>query len=190
MADAITMQEFVAALREAPRELSAELRKVFGRAAAVGEREAALNATTRLRVRSDRLRSSIRSKVTGKGSTMSLTLSAGGGRGAKEVKYARIQELGGIVRPKRGQWLSIPSGSNRTAAGVPRVASPRDVPDLYFVRKGDKLLAFSEANGLMFVLVRQVTITAKHYLRDGARAAVEEIEDGVVDAVRSVLVIK
>lgn len=41
--------------------------------------------------------------------------------------YAPIQEYGGTVRPKNARVLTIPLPENLTAAGVARVASPRDV---------------------------------------------------------------
>lgn len=48
------------------------------------------------------------------------------------VKYARIQEFGGIVRPKRAKWLTIPVGPAKTAAGVAR-GPARSFPGLKFV---------------------------------------------------------
>ena len=188
MAEVVTMQEFVRALSESPSELRSELLKALGRVGVEAERQAALNATTRLNVRTGRLRASIRSRILGKGKNVAVSVSAGGGRGSKEVKYARIQEEGGTVVPRNGQWLSIPVGDNLTAAGVARIPSPRMVSGLYFVpgRSGN-LLAFAPGGRLMFVLVKSVRITAKHYLRDGVKAAARSVPTEVNAAVRRVL---
>lgn len=51
------------------------------------------------------------------------------------VKYARIHEEGGIIRPTRAKFLAIPLQAAKTAAGVGRAVSPRDFKDT-FVRKG------------------------------------------------------
>lgn len=167
------------------RVMRDELRRVFQKAALTGEREAKLLATSRLRRRSGRLAQSIRGKVRvdpkGDGSDVELRLSAGGGSGRNEVKYARIQELGGIVSPRRGAALAIPLGAARTAAGGLRAefAVPgglRGVPGL-FVRRwpgGKAFLArrVGDRIELLFLLKRGgVRIRGKHYLMDGILAA-------------------
>jgi len=132
------------------------------------EGEAKLLATTRMRTRSGALRRSIRG--TASGTTVTVTA---GEHGGEPLKYARIQELGGTVRPTRAKYLSIPVGPALTAAGVSKYASPRQVPGLHFVQslKGQPLLADQEGT-VWFVLKKSVTIKAKHFLRDGLRAAI------------------
>lgn len=54
------------------------------------------------------------------------------------VKYADIQEHGGIVRPKKGKFLAIPQSPVKTPAGVARYRSPRDYPGPTFVMRDKK----------------------------------------------------
>lgn len=81
----------------------------------------------KLRVRSGALRSSVGGRVLGKKlGDLRAIFRVGGGRAG----YARIQELGGVVRPKRARMLTIPIGAPRgsalTAAGNTRArAKPR-----------------------------------------------------------------
>jgi hypothetical protein len=81
----------------------------------------------KLRVRSGALRSSVGGRVLGKKlDDLRAIFRVGGGRAG----YARIQELGGTVHPKRARMLTIPIGAPRgsalTAAGNIRAkAKPR-----------------------------------------------------------------
>jgi hypothetical protein len=51
-----------------------------------------------------------------------------------DARYSSTHENGGTITPKRGQYLAIPLGPAKTAAGVSRYASPRMVPDLFVIR--------------------------------------------------------
>lgn len=77
------------------------------------------------------------------------------------VKYARIQQYGGTITPKRSQYLTIPIGANLTPAGVARY-SARSVPNSFFVKtRGGKLLLMGGSKGRArpyFVLVKSVYI--------------------------------
>lgn len=85
-----------------------------------------------LRRRTGLLTQSQKAVVTGDSvRTLVGTYAIGGGL----VKYARIHEEGGVVRPVRSQFLAIPLEAAKTAAGVSRAVSPRDFKDT-FVRKG------------------------------------------------------
>lgn len=54
------------------------------------------------------------------------------------VKYAEIQERGGVVRAKSRKFLAIPQAAVKTPAGVPRYASPRHYPGKTFVMRDDR----------------------------------------------------
>lgn len=43
------------------------------------------------------------------------------------TKYANLQENGGTIRPKRGDYLTIPIADNLTPSGVPRYPSAKDL---------------------------------------------------------------
>ena len=62
------------------------------------------------------------------GVPLAATLSAGGRTGDQNLRYARAQDQGAIIRPVNRQWLAIPTPDVKTAAGVARYASPRDYP--------------------------------------------------------------
>jgi hypothetical protein len=167
---------------QARRVFRDELRRVFTKAALVGEREAKLAATRKLRVRAGRLRQSIRGTVHNgttagtRGGDIELRLRAGGGAGRREVSYARIQELGGIVVPRRGKALAIPLPAALTPAGVlkgeyARAGGLRAIPNTFAAH--GKLFQVQPDGRLkaLFVFKRSVRIRGKHYLMDGVLAA-------------------
>jgi hypothetical protein len=85
-------------------------------------------------------------------------------RVSNDVFYAKIQEYGGTIVPKKGRYLAIPIGPALTKSGVPRFpGGPRTVQNLTFIaRKGrNPLLAQRRKGGGItpfFVLVRSVMI--------------------------------
>lgn len=148
----------------------------------------------RLKVRTGALRRSPASRIEILDRWPQLTVSAGGARGGRgELRYAALQEFGGTVRPVKGRFLAIPVGPALTAAGVPRYASPRDVPGLAYVqsRKGQPLLVMAQnagkvgksgraggsakggtlAGSVWYILRRSVTIRGKFFVRDGVADA-------------------
>lgn len=188
MANSITLEEYSRRLADTGR-FRKLLKKGSTTVALDAERRAKVLATTRLRVRTGRLRSSIRGFVRGGDETAPLEIGvqAGGQRG---IPYAAIQELGGEIRPKQSRYLAIPLQAARTAAGVGRFASPRDVPGLFTFRSGagNLIMAVKDGKGgliPMFVLKARVRITGKHYLRDALIAAAKaHMPDVAFDAVR------
>ena len=79
---------------------------------------------------------------------------------AKEVKYARIQEKGGVIKPKRAKMLTIPF------RGVKGKAS--NYPGAFIVKKksGKMFIAKKKGRGLqpLFTLKKQVRIPARRWL--------------------------
>lgn len=57
------------------------------------------------------------------------------------VIYVRMQELGGVIKPKNGRFLSIPLDAAKTAAGVARFSIRQFIDqhpgETYFVRHND-----------------------------------------------------
>lgn len=174
------------ALREAVPEAS---RKALG---TLGHRSTevlvrGLLSGNRLAVRSGLLRNSVGMKVTATASGYELEVFAG--RDAR-VRYAAIQEFGGVVRPKRGRFLAIPVGPARTGAGVTKGGweSPRTAPvKLRFVpiRGGTMGRLVMDQRGkstTAYLLVRSVRIKPKHYMRDTQAAAQAAFPDLFADA--------
>lgn len=154
-----------------------DLRRMGIRLAFKAEEQAKLNATDRLRVRSGRLRNSIAGTTADSPTGIQVRLSAGGRTGGRDVRYARIQERGGTIEPLRRQFLTYPvHPSLFTAAGVLRFPSARMVPNLFYDGSGKTPVLRSSITGEVFyVLLRQVVIKPKHYLRDGLRTAAESL---------------
>ena len=145
---------------------------------------AKLNATSRPRVRSGRLRSSIATgtEVTSTGAAVHLFA------GGPAVRYAWMQDQGGVIRP-RGRVLAIPIGAGRTAAGVGRYPSPRAVPGGFWRRtRAGKLLFGHRVGGrfeALFVGVRQVTIPATYFATDAWAQATAGLDDRIRTRVRA-----
>lgn len=81
--------------------------------------------------------------------------------GARAVKYARIHEKGGKIKPRRAKMLTIP------LPGIKGVAA--NYPDAFIIKSkaGNILLVEKKGKaGLrpLFVLKKEVTIPARHWL--------------------------
>ncbi len=156
-----------------------------------GEETARLAATTRLRVRTGRLRNSITSQLQRREGAFEITLSAGGGR--RPVEYAAAQEYGASIRPRRGRYLAIPLPGALTAAGAlrARFAVPgglRMVGGLFAVRgrSGRMLLVEKKGKGIqpLFVLhPGPIRIREKAFLRSGILRMERELAQALAGAV-------
>ena len=171
-----------------------ELRRILYREAgnvsqrAVGA--AQHNVRRRMKVRSGRLWSSIRSEVRSTNTGLDVRLMAGGATADGQVRYARIQEKGGTIKSSRkGGMLAIPLGPAKTPAGVSRYKSPRDVGGLVLVTsRAGNLILLKPGEGPYYVLKESVTIKGKHYLRDAMRTAAKKMPAEVRKAFRLTLV--
>lgn len=181
---AISVRQFQDFLHQKSRgDISRALNRIAIRKAARLEKYGKKNAGNRLNVRSGRLRASIRgaAKMDRNGSIV-LSLRAGGRE--EGVKYAGIHEHGGrdgtgIIKPKKGKFLTIPiHDSLTTGAGVARYASVRDVPvPLNYAqsRKGQPLLVNSETGEVFYLLLRQVKIKKRPYLKPAVERVRREL---------------
>lgn len=161
------------------------------KAGLLGEREAKLAATLEPRVRSGRLRSSIRHELreTSSGG-LELVLRAGGGGESGIVNYAGIQEYGGTIRPTRAKNLAIPLDGALTGAGVPRwPGGPRGAPMELGLAMGigkRRLFLVDRATGEpMYLLVKSVTVRGKHFMRKGQAAARDHLLRELARSVRA-----
>lgn len=133
------------------------------------QRETKLLVQSRLRRRTGRLINSVGGGVrTGRGDVIEAFASA-------STEYAAAQELGAVIRPKRGRYLTIPLSPVLTQAGVQR-QSARSFAGLFVIRsrRGNLLLVRRTTSGIepVFALVERVRLRPKHFLRDGmAKAA-------------------
>lgn len=149
---------FERAMRAAPERLYVGLRAAIGAhhrrhlAAFRGGRFHAGRSGAGVQTRSGALGRSFGVEIRGTDldSLIVLTRSSG-------VPYARIQEAGGIIRPRRSRYLAIPLGAAKTPSGVLR-APPRAWADT-FVRRigGGRLLIMQQRKGgavPLFLLTR------------------------------------
>lgn len=51
-----------------------------------------------------------------------------------DAPYARIRDIGGVIRPKNVQWLVVPAKSQLTASGKKRWRSLRELEGVFFRR--------------------------------------------------------
>ena len=181
MADDLTPAEFAALLRATVESgrLAEVVRVSMVETGQVATAKAKLALASGGRgpdTRSGALRNSIRHTVDKGPTGPEMSLSAGGRFGGNDVRYARIHELGGTIRPKRAKSLAIPLPAARTGAGVSGRPGPRDFPDLQFMPSKNPrnvgILA-TPAGVPMFVLRRSVTIPARPYLKPSMDQAVQ-----------------
>ena len=90
----ITFAEFREQIKKSDKKLLENLNKALMILALKGEAQAKKNATTRPRVRTGRLRSSITGLVDSKNGNPRVVLRAGGNTGGSPVNYARFMEFG------------------------------------------------------------------------------------------------
>tara|TARA_Y100001972_G_C7601575_1_gene301489 strand:- start:448 stop:1077 length:630 start_codon:yes stop_codon:yes gene_type:complete len=198
------LQEFSQLLNRAAPELRRGLASELIRTAMRAEKEAKLRVTaggfTGLNVRTGRLRSSIAGSVTMQPNSIEIKVQAGGQspnprqliRTAQtsnpgEVRYARIHEEGGTIRPVRAKFLTIPiHHSLRTPAGRRRFTSARDVPDLTYAESagGQRMLVHKTTGEVYYLLRRSIEIMARPYLAPGMRTAVVAMNEDIFRAIR------
>jgi len=201
------LDEWADLLNMASKQLRKHVASELVKTAFRAEREAKLRVTgggsTRLNVRTGRLRASIAGRVNIEGDTIEVSLVAGGVSPAKKqkiksrtsspgaVRYARIHEEGGSIKA-RGKLLAIPIHSDLfTAGGKQRYAGPRDVPNLVFaISKAGKPFLFDKFKGTSeayYLLRERVDIPARPYLAPGLRTAAIQMDNDVYRAIENLL---
>lgn len=113
---------------------------------------------------------SIKYSVSSDANSVSITV------GSYGVRYALIQEFGGVIRPFNRQFLTIPANP---------WAKNRRAKDFKLIRIKNMLVETGRLKALgnspdlrsavAFWLARQAVIPARHYMRDGVNAAVPRI---------------
>jgi phage gpG-like protein len=148
------------------------------------------NASSRLAVRTGRLRGSIALGVVQSGETTDLALTAGG----PAVSYAAIHEYGGTIYPKTGRYLTIPIApwlKTRTGATSKRgLGGARSIANTFVFRaKSGKLFIARRATAarqkgkieLLYLLVQSVTMRERRYMRDAFDAATAGLDTRLRD---------
>lgn len=189
MPPTMTPQQLAERLQGMQPRLAAILQRKAIAFALMLEGDAKANATERPRSRTGLLRRSIAGTVQDTDTGITVQLSAGGRHGGRDVIYARLQELGGTIRPVRRRWLAIPTDEVKTAAGVARYPSPRNYPGrLFFHQKSAGLaMLLEKVDGRSVVrwwLRKETTITPKRYLARSVDRNVPKLPTLLSDALR------
>ncbi len=148
------VRRFTKALKVDGQEWEGKMAKRFRAPLPLGR-----NKNRTLHNRTGALRRSIGSRVSQPTSvharvTMALRVFSAG------VPYARIQEFGGVITPKRAKYLTIPLDANMTQAGVTKLSARQAINKGGFFatsKKGNLLIRDSEGVPL-FVLKKKVKI--------------------------------
>ncbi len=197
--DQKSFQNIVDALEGlSPKKADSVLNKGFKRAALLVEQKLKVNISgSILNVRSGQLRASIGSRVDSTDSGPVATIGSGARQG-RRIPYADIQETGGTIRPKIGQFLTIPLKDAQTPSGVTRF-SARDVMGGLtkyrgsFINKGiifgiiNKGRSSKKSIVPLFALKRSVTIKPSHYLTITRNQTEKDATDELVKAVNEAL---
>ena len=92
------------------------------------------------------------------------------------LKYARIHEFGGTIKPQGHPFLAIPIGT--------RKGSPTQYKDLHFVRTLEGKAYLLDSRGkAQYRLARQVTLRARPYLQPALEQSEEKVADAMTAAV-------
>lgn len=184
----MTFDQFRARIRAAGEtRLQAALRREMATTVedAVGRAKDRLGGDV-LMVRTGNLRRSITGEVVrADASGVEGVVMAGGG--PRSVRYAAIHEYGGIIRPTKAKALAIPLQRAKTASGVGRYASPRQVQGLALLwpkgsPRGWLVKRKKRSTEFWFMLVRRVVIPERPYVRPSVREAVTGLRSRVHDA--------
>lgn len=154
------------------------------------------NITARMFQRGGHLRRSIAASAEDVGTDVYLHLRAGGTTSqGRSVVYARIQEEGGIIRPRSAKYLRIPLKPARTRAGSDRYATPlritgagqfvcvrdKDTNKLFLYKLTDK---GNKSRKPWYLLTKgPITIRGKHFLRDARDSVARELPGRIQEAV-------
>tara|TARA_Y100000310_G_scaffold227705_2_gene229994 strand:- start:3947 stop:4567 length:621 start_codon:yes stop_codon:yes gene_type:complete len=194
MADTMDMAEFRDRIQElGEAEFSRRLKVALIKFSADMVDIAKKNARSSPKVRSGRLRGSIRGAV--KDNPIRVLLMAGGSVGAGRVAYAGIQEFGGEVKPVAADFLRVPLGPSITSDGDERFGgSLRSYPGegffpfeaksgkLYIGKRGDTI--GDGAPRAWYALVDKVTVPRTLFMGRAVQEAVGKLQPELADVMR------
>lgn len=148
-------------IRSLPEKMTSALRGEVTTSVFNIQREVSGNFGGPIKVRSGNLRRSIQVEVAG------VALGDTSGSIFSDMVYAPIQELGGVIEAKTafrklpgGPFLGIPVADNLTPSGLMRKSASTVMSEGGHFAKSHsgKWIIFSRSGGLMFVLVKSVTL--------------------------------
>ena len=139
-----------------------------------------------LKTRSGRLRNSISSTVREKQGQLAGYVGSGQ-RTGKPAVYADILETGGIIRPVKRQWPTVPTRHALAPSGAAKLSAP-EVKNGFFARaKNGSLILFEGGRKTprpMFVLKKMVKIAGRHYLALSLAQGEQEAYDCLAEGLK------
>ena len=151
-------ERFLKMLEQSEARVHQGIVKALKEGVAIVRADAVLNAPHV----SGRLRRSIRGRV-----EESRLLGASFGIIGSDVIYARIQELGGEIKPVHAQYLAVPLEAAKTPTGRVR-GGPRTFANTFIIRSrsGSLLIMQRHGGGIrpLFALTKSITVRGKHYM--------------------------
>lgn len=162
----MTFAEMAAELAGAPVALPLALARAGAQLAEEGRGLGQANAAARVYSPASgrgTLGDSVRGRSEATAEDVLVELTAGE-PGTPAADYARAQELGAVIRPRRARYLAIPTDAAIRGGlrSIRDLAQPRWVP-----RRAGGWLVFGPAGVLLFVLTPgPVTLPPKFYLQD------------------------
>jgi len=189
MAERLTPEELAERLASAQPRLAKIIERKAIALALMLESDAKGNATESMNHPTGNLRRSIIGAAVDTPRGLAVQLRAGGRHNGEDVVYARLQELGGKIRPVRRKWLAIPTDEVKTPAGVARYPSPRNYPGkLFFRQKRAGLAMLMElVDGkpvTRWWLRKETNIKPKRYLKRAVDKNAPKVPTLLADALR------
>jgi hypothetical protein len=186
MATTITLDQWRRMITKAAEiDIPDGIKRMMVKAALYAESQGKRNATNSEvgpRVRTGRLRSSIKAVSRGSGLESEVVLSA-------NTPYAALQENGGRIRPVRRKWLTIPTGPALTAAGV-AIGSARMFPGLRFRPFDHDHAALVDADGVVFFwLKKQIDVPPHPYLKPAIESTRAKLPGWATDLLRKIVAV-
>jgi len=108
-----------------------------------------------------------------------------------KAKYGRIQELGGVIRPKKSKHLTIPLDAAKTGNGVARftardvISSPGSYGYVGTFTRNNIIFGKQDGGGIvpLFALKTSVTIRAVGYLKSTVEEKMSWIKQTLMDSI-------
>jgi hypothetical protein len=186
-----TLDQFAEDLRtESGGKLRARINTLMKNLSTRTAREAKKNLARKIHSRTGALAGSVGGSALAGPEGIGVEIRAGGfSSKGQPVPYARVHELGAIIRAKKGRYLAIPIGPARTKGGASKYPSPRMVGGLAFglSKKTGKAYLFKvgDEGPPWFRLKEQVKIPKRPYLRPAIEKLRREMPNELQPLVRA-----
>jgi hypothetical protein len=190
MAERLTPQELADRLASAQPRLAEIIQRKAIVLSLMLESDAKGNATESMNHPTGNLRRSIIGAAVDTPRGLAVQLRAGGRHNGEDVVYARLQELGGKITPKRKKWLAIPDKTVKTPAGAAQYPSPRNYPGkLWFhvIEENRRAVLLERVGGKnvgRWWLRKETNIKPKLYLKRAVDKNAPRVPTLLADALR------